>query len=89
MRCREEEYCDTKWIRAQRPEGEEILGNPDPSSLVDLRSSFQVIRQMGIVPIDKPTLITLALAAALPMLPVILLVTPADEIVHAVLKMLG
>jgi len=43
---------------------------------------------MSIVAIDKPTLISLALAAALPMLPVILLTTPVDEIVHAVLKML-
>jgi len=44
---------------------------------------------MGIVPVDKPTLVALALAAALPMLPVVLLVTPASTIVHAVLKMLG
>jgi len=80
---------DSKWIRDQRHGGGEILGNPDASSLIDLGSSFTVIRQMGIVPIDKPTLVTLALAAALPMLPVVLLVTPADEIVHAVLKMLG
>ena len=80
---------DTKWIRDQRAEGERILGNPDASSLVDLGGSFTVIAEMGIVPIDKPTLLALALAAALPMLPVILIVTPADEVIHAVLKMLG
>jgi hypothetical protein len=80
---------DAKWIRDGRPEGESILGDPDASSLVDLGGSFAVIRQMGIVPVDKPTLLTLALAAALPMVPVILLVTPADEVIHAVLKMLG
>jgi hypothetical protein len=80
---------DAKWVRDQRPEGETILGNPDASSLADLGSSFTVIGQMGIVPVDKRTLLALALAAALPMLPVILLVTPADEVIHAVLKMLG
>jgi hypothetical protein len=80
---------DAKWMRGERAEDETILGNPDASSLVDLGSSFAVIRQMGIVPIDKPTLISLALAAALPMVPVILLTTPTDEIIHAVLKMLG
>jgi len=38
---------------------------------------------------DKLTLGTLALAAALPMVPVVLYATPADELVRAVLKMLG
>ena len=77
-----------KWIQ-NHPPGEVILGDPDPSSLVDLGSSFTVIRQMEIVPIDKATFVTLALAAALPMLPVILLATPADELVRVVLKMLA
>jgi hypothetical protein len=80
---------DTKWIGVKRTKDEAILGNPDASSLVDLGGSFDVIKRMGIVPIDKPTLITLAAAAALPMVPVVLLVTPAYEIVHTVLKMLG
>ena len=80
---------DTKWIGEKRTKDEAILGNPDASSLVDLGGSFDVIKRMGIVPIDKPTLITLAAAAALPMVPVVLLVTPAYEIVHTVLKMLG
>jgi hypothetical protein len=80
---------DQKWIQKEKSSGEVILGNPDASSLEDLGSSFTVIREMGIVPIDKPTLITLAIAAALPMLPVVLLATPADELIRIVLKMLG
>ena len=80
---------DQKWIQNQERPDEESLGNPDASSLVDLGSSFTVVRQMGLVPIDKPTLVTLALAAALPMVPVVLYATPADELVRAVLKMLG
>jgi len=80
---------EAKWIRGDRPQAETILGNQDPSSLASLGNSFAVIRQTGIVPIDKPTLVTLALAAALPMLPVVFLVTPANRVVHVVLKMLG
>jgi hypothetical protein len=80
---------DQKWIQNKAPEGETLLGNPDPSSLADLGSSFAVIRQMGLVPIDKPTLITLVVSAALPMLPVVLYATPADELLRAILKMLG
>lgn len=79
---------DQKWIQNQEQPRAEILGNPDASSLVDLGNSFTVVRQMGLVPIDKPTLVTLALAAALPMVPVVLYATPADELIRTVLKML-
>jgi|KBSMisStaDraftv2_1062788.scaffolds.fasta_scaffold74969_2 hypothetical protein len=80
---------DGKWIQNQRPADEVILGHPDVSSLADLGSSFAVVRRMGLVPIDKPTLISLAVAAGLPIVPLILLATPADELIHVVLKLLG
>src|SRR5271154_2658950 len=80
---------DQKWIHNQRPPGETLLGNADASSLADLGSSFTVVRQMQLVPIDKLTLIALAISAALPMIPVVLYATPTDELVHALLKMLG
>jgi hypothetical protein len=80
---------DQKWILGQHPADEVLLGNPDASSLIDLGGSFTVIRQMSLVPIDKRTQGTLALAAALPMVPVVLYATPAEELVRAVLKMLG
>ena len=80
---------DQKWIQKKRSPDEIILGNPDASSLVDLGGSFAVVREMRIIPIDKRDLITLALAAALPMVPVVLLATPVDELVRLVLKMLG
>ncbi len=77
-----------KWIDGHAPQGHEILGNPDPSSLIDLGSSFQVVQQMKRVPINKSTLTTLAAAAALPMVPLVVLATPADQLMRAVLKML-
>jgi len=79
---------DQKWIQQPRA-NEVILGHADPSSLADLGNSFSVVRQMGLVPINKPTLVTLAVAAAVPMIPIVLYATPADELVRAVLKMLG
>jgi hypothetical protein len=80
---------DQKWIQNKQSPNEVILGSNDPCSLIDLGSSFLVVRQMGIVPVDKPTLITLAMAAALPMVPVFFLAIPADELLHFVLQMLG
>jgi hypothetical protein len=79
---------DKKWIQENRSAGETLLGNHDASSLADLGSSFAVVRQMRIVPIDKPTLIALAISAALPMLPVVLYATPPAELIR-LLKMLG
>ena len=78
----------TKWVDGQAPQGDKILGDPDPSSLIDLGSSFQVVQAMRPVPVNKSTLITLATAAALPMVLLVVLVTPADKLVRAVLKML-
>jgi hypothetical protein len=80
---------ETKWIRDERPADVVILGNPDASSLIDLGDAYTVIRNMTIVPIDKPTLAALAVGAALPILVVILFVTPASQIIQAVLKMLA
>jgi hypothetical protein len=84
-----DQLFDQKWIQKNEPSDELILGSPDASSLCDLGNSFAVVRQMGIVPIDKATLLTLALAAALPMAPVFIYATPADEVIRVVLKMLG
>ena len=79
---------DKKWIQGSHSAGETLLGNHDASSLADLGSSFAIVRQMRIVPIDKPTLIALAISAALPMLPVVLYATPPAELIR-LLKMLG
>lgn len=80
---------DQRWIQKECSPDEVILGHPDPSSLADLGSSFTIVQQMRIIPIDKQALVILALAAALPMVPVVVLATPVDELVHLVLKMLG
>jgi len=86
---RHNQQFDTKWILEEGVPGEEIVGHPDSSSLADLGSSFTVVRQMALVPIDKPTLITLGVAAAIPMIAVALYATPTNELVRVVLKMLG
>jgi hypothetical protein len=79
---------DDKWVHGKRP-GEPLLGSSDIQSLADLSNSFAIVRDMRPVPVNKNTLIALALAAGLPLVPVIFLVTPADELVGAVLKMLS
>ena len=69
-----------KWIDGDRPADELPLGNPDMSSLVDLGSSFTVIRQMNIVPVGPTQLIRVAVVACLPGLPLLFLVLPFKEV---------
>jgi hypothetical protein len=78
----------TKWIEGRQSPRDEILGSSDTSSLADLGTSFSVIRDMSFIPIDKPTLIGLTVAALLPMIPVIVLTTPLNDLIRIVTKTL-
>jgi hypothetical protein len=84
-----DQLFETKWIHNEHPPDEILMGNPDASSLADLGTSFAVVREMTLVPVTKQTLITLAVAAALPMLPVVVFATPTSELIRIVLKMLA
>jgi hypothetical protein len=80
---------DAKWVHGRPPEGETLLGSSDIQSLADLGNSFAIVRGMRVAPIDKSTLIVLAVAAVLPMAPVLILGTPADQLIQTVLKLLA
>jgi hypothetical protein len=78
---------DQKWVR-DRPDGESLLGTPDISSQADMGLDYSVIREMRIVPINKMVILQVDLLAALPLVPVVLIVTPIEEIAHTLLRML-
>jgi hypothetical protein len=44
---------------------------------------------MRIIPIDKRTLLGLAIGAVLPMVPVLILATPAEDLLRTVFRLLG
>ena len=69
-----------KWIEGKNPAGEQPLGSTDMSSLVDLGSSFTVIRQMNIVPVGLLQIVRVAIIACLPALPLMFLVLPFMEV---------
>jgi len=80
---------DAKWVHRRPPEGETLLGSSDIQSLADLGNSFAIVRGMRVAPIDKGTLIGLAIAAVLPIAPVLILGTPADQLIRTVFKLLA
>src|SRR5262249_51032600 len=79
---------DDKWIRDVVPEREPLLGTADIQSLADLSNSFSVIREMKTVLIDKRLLLGLAIPTIIPLVPMLIVATPTDKLVKAVLKLL-
>jgi hypothetical protein len=70
---------EAKWIKG-RPASEELLGTADLQSLADLGNSFEVVESMRIVPFSRDDAFLLALAAVLPMLPLVLIALPLNEL---------
>jgi len=69
-----------KWIEGNVQEDEQLLGTGDIQSLADLGNSFGFIQNMKLVPFSKTVIIQLAIATAIPGLPLILLVFPISKI---------
>lgn len=77
-----------KWVRSAPPDGEPLLGTADIQSLADLGNSYSFVDRMNLLPIGPRTPIQLAVAALLPMAPLLLTVMPAKEVVELLFKMI-
>ena len=77
-----------KWIRGKAPEGEPLLGSSDIQSLADLGNSYQFARQMKLFPFSPQDIIKLSVVAAAPMLPLLSLVMPIEDILKVLAKAL-
>jgi hypothetical protein len=71
---------DDKWVKGARAEGESILGNRDIGSLCDMNNSYRVVSRMKLVPLDLRSVAIIAIAALLPMVPLILMELPLREV---------
>lgn len=73
-----------KWITAAGGD-ESPLGNQDMSSLVDLGSSYLVIREMNIVPVSRRQMMQVAGVACLPGVPLLFLALPVMDVIRLLL----
>jgi hypothetical protein len=71
---------DRRWLGADAPAEQDLLGTPDLQSLADLGNSINVVRDMRIIPVSPRLLAELAIAALLPMVPLLLLKYPLTEL---------
>ena len=77
-----------KWIGRKAPPGEALLGSADIQSLADLANSYGVVREIRPVPFGKETIVPIALATVIPLLPLLLTVVPAATIVKGLFGLL-
>jgi hypothetical protein len=79
-----------KWMGDRRPEGEPLVGSADIQSLADLGNTYDVVREMRMLPLDRHAVVTLAIVVALPYLPLTLTMISLEALVSQVIgKLLG
>jgi len=81
MRCE-------RWIEEKDVRDEAILSAPELGPVADTTSLYAAVTSMRIVPTGKSAVLTLLLAAALPMIVVFALQVPAKNILQFLLKTL-
>jgi hypothetical protein len=80
---------DAKWVHGRPPAGETLLGTSDIQSLADLGNSYAIVREMRVLPISNSALLSLAITAALPMVPVLVFGTPTDQLLGTLVKLIA
>jgi hypothetical protein len=77
---------ERKWLRGERPADEPLLGSADIQSLADLRSAFEVVKGMRVVPFDLRNMIALAVVTLIPVIPLLLATFSVEELLNRLLK---
>lgn len=71
---------DRKWLGADPAPDESLLGTSDIQSLADLSNAVSIVRDMRLVPVSQSLLMYLAVAALLPLLPLVLFKYPIADL---------
>jgi hypothetical protein len=76
---------DHKWLRGGAAPEEALVGSADIQSLADLANSFDVVRTMRGYPFSRDTVLQLAAATLLPVLPLTLTMIPLEQLIDRLL----
>jgi hypothetical protein len=71
---------ERKWVGAGAAPKEPLLGSADIQSLADLSTSVDIVRDMRLVPVSTNLLMYMAVAALLPLLPLVLFKYPLADL---------
>jgi hypothetical protein len=75
-----------KWIGAGAAPKAPLLGTPDIQSLADLSASVDIVRDMRLVPVSTNLLMYIAVAALVPLLPLVLFKYPLADLLAKFFK---
>ena len=76
---------DEKWVQHRAGHEQEFLAAPEISSLIDFASSYENVEALKPFPFDKESFLSLVMAIAIPLLPVVLAEIPLVELVKGLL----
>lgn len=79
---------EEKWIQGKNPDNEPLMGTADIQSLADLGNSYAVVKEMNMAPFVYQDVLRLAASAAVPLVPLALLVFSPEELVEKILNFL-
>jgi hypothetical protein len=79
------ESFDQKWLRGSSPSAE-LLGTGDIQSLADLGNSYDIVREMRVVPFGLQDVSRLAIATAAPLSPLLLTIFSVEELISRIIK---
>jgi hypothetical protein len=82
------ESFEQKWVARNLTTSEELLGAADIQSLADLGNSYALVRDMRPVPFGLDDITRLAAATAAPLVPLLLTISPFDELLLRIIKLL-
>src|SRR5215472_6038196 len=77
-----------KWSGGAAQQIEPLLGSADIQSMADLDNSFEIIREMKIIPFGKDAVIRFVVITALPLAPLALTMFSAEELLKRLLRVL-
>jgi hypothetical protein len=78
-----------RWILREPIADAALLGAPEIGPVADTISLYDAVMKMRIVPIGRSSLLAIALAVALPMLPVLAIEIPVKDLLLSLLKSLA
>jgi hypothetical protein len=77
---------DDKWVRGGHPPAEPLVGSADVQSLADLGNSYELVRDMSVVPITRNAIVQLAVITLVPVAPLLLTMVSLEELLKRLLQ---
>lgn len=87
LTARHDRLVQGRWVRREAVRDDDgMLSAPELGPLADVASMFHAVERTKVLPLGRTALLWLALAVLLPMLPVILIQIPVQEILERILR---